>query len=80
LALRHHPGLHRYVTNVVDVQLSPSSVPLDGIAELHFAGEQALRTQMFDAPAGERTIRDDMAQFIGSTAAYRVAEYVEKSA
>jgi len=78
LALRHHPGLQRYVTNVVDAQLSPSGLPLDGIAELHFASVDALRTQMFDSAEGERIIRDDIARFIGRTAAYRVATYVEK--
>lgn len=77
LALRHHPGLVRYVTNVVDQPLGDAA-PLDGIAELCFADEPSLRSGMFDSPAGERAIRDDIARFIGATAAYRVAEYVQK--
>ena len=79
LALCHHPGLQRYVTNVVDEQLSSSGAPLDGIGELHFASAEARQTQMFDSPEGERIIRADIARFIGRTAAYRVAEYVEKT-
>jgi uncharacterized protein (TIGR02118 family) len=77
LALRHHPGLIRYVTNVVDQPLGDAE-PLDGIAELCFADEQSLRSGMFDSPEGERVVREDIARFIGATAAYRVGEYVQK--
>jgi uncharacterized protein (TIGR02118 family) len=77
LALRHHPGLVRYVTNVVEEPLGDAE-PLDGIAELGFADEESLRTQMFDSPEGERAIRDDIVRFIGATGAYRVGEYVQK--
>jgi uncharacterized protein (TIGR02118 family) len=79
LALRHHPGMARYVTNVVDAHLPGGGPELDGIAELHFPSVEALRERMFDSPAGERAIRDDIARFIGWTAAYRVAEYVQKA-
>jgi len=77
LALRHHPGLIRYVTNVVEQPLGDAE-PLDGIAELCFADEESLRRGMFDSPDGERVIREDIARFIGATAAYRVGEYVQK--
>lgn len=79
LALQHHPGLIRYVTNVVDTQLSPSGEPWDGFAELHFGSEQAYTDGLFDSASGERVIREDMARFIGRTAAYRVVEYVQKA-
>jgi uncharacterized protein (TIGR02118 family) len=78
LALRHHPALTRYVTNVVDARLSSTGLELDGIAELHFASAAALRDGMFDSPDGERAVREDIARFIGWTAPYRVAEYVQK--
>jgi len=77
LALRHHPGLVRYVTNVVEESLGDAE-PLDGIAELCFADETRLRARLFDSPEGERVIRDDIARFIGATAAYRAREYVQK--
>ena len=78
LALAHHPGMTKYVTNVVDQRLGTDGPELDGIAELHFPSTQALATGMFDSPEGERIIRDDIARFIGRTAAYRVAEYPQK--
>jgi uncharacterized protein (TIGR02118 family) len=77
LALRHHPGLVRYVTNVVDQSLG-DAVALDGVAELCFTDAASLGTGMFDSPDGERIIREDMARFIGSTTAYPVQEYVQQ--
>jgi uncharacterized protein (TIGR02118 family) len=77
LALRHHPGLHKYVTNVVDARLGDAP-DWDGIAELHFPSTEAMRTQFFDSPEGERVIREDMGRFIGRTWGYDVAEYVER--
>jgi uncharacterized protein (TIGR02118 family) len=78
LALGHHPGMTKYVTNVVDQRLSAGGPALDGIAELHFASAADVATRMFDSPEGERTIREDIRRFISRTGAYRVAEYVQK--
>jgi uncharacterized protein (TIGR02118 family) len=81
LARRHHPGLTRYVTNVVDEPLSPGAPPLDGIAELSFATpEDAGAERMFDSGEGERLVREDIARFIGRVAPYRVAEWVQRRA
>jgi uncharacterized protein (TIGR02118 family) len=77
LARAHHPGLVEYVTNVVDARLSETGEAWDGFAELRFATEADLG-RMWDSPEGERLVRDDIARFIGWTAPYRVAEYVEK--
>ncbi len=78
LALKHHPRLTAYVTNVVDQRLSPTGEEWDGIAELSFAREHDAVQHMFDSATGERIIRDDIARFIGRTMAYRVAEYIQK--
>ena len=78
LALRHHPGLSKYVTNVVDQRLDGQSEAWDGIAELHFASTEAMATGMFDSPEGEVVIREDVARFIGRTGAYVVGEYPQK--
>ncbi|MBI4518431.1 MAG: EthD domain-containing protein [Deltaproteobacteria bacterium] len=78
LALRHHPALSCYITNVVDEQLSPTGEAWDGIAELHFAKPEDLWQGFFDSQAGEQIIRQDIERFIGRGGAYRVAEYVEK--
>jgi len=77
LALVHHPGLHKYVTNVVDERLGDAP-EWDGIAELHFPSQEAMRTGFFDSAEGERIIREDMPRFIGQTWGYDVAEYVQK--
>jgi uncharacterized protein (TIGR02118 family) len=77
LALRHHPGLHKYVTNVVEARLGDGP-DWDGIAELHFPSHEAMRTGFFDSPEGERVIREDMTRFIGVTWGYDVAEYVAR--
>jgi len=78
LALEHHPGLSRYVTNVVDARLSPDAEEWDGIAELHFASAEDLRRGLFDSAAGEAIIRADIERFIGRTFAFFVAEYVQR--
>ena len=78
LALAHHSGMTKYVTNVVEQRLGNSGADLDGIAELHFPSVEALATGMFDSPEGERVIRQDILRFIGRTAAYRVAEWPQR--
>jgi uncharacterized protein (TIGR02118 family) len=78
LALRHHPGLIRYVANVVDAPLSPDAPHLDGIGELYFARPESLRDEMFDSPAGEAIIRRDIESFISHTSGYLVTEYLQK--
>lgn len=78
LALAHHPGLVKYVTNVVDARLSPAGEAWDGIAELHFPSAEALAHGLFASAEGEQIVRADIARFIGRTTAYRVAEYVQE--
>lgn len=80
LALAHHPGLVKYVTNVVDDTLSSDADAWDGFAELHFASEEDRRTRMFASADSERIIREDMARFIGTTSGYLVAEYPQRLA
>lgn len=77
LALRHHAGLVRYVTNVVERPLGDAE-PWDGFAELGFAPSEVLGGVPFESDESETIIRDDVARFVGTTAAYRVAEYVQK--
>jgi len=78
LALRHHPGLIRYVANVVDQTLSADSPEWDGIGELYFANQQSLREDMFDSAHGEEEIRRDIERFIDHTCGYLATEYVQK--
>ena len=73
LALRHHPHMTRYVTNIVDQRLSPDSPEWDGFAEITLDPNHTL----FGSPEGERIIREDITRFIGHTFPYFVAEYVQ---
>ena len=78
LALKHHVGLVKNVTNVVDQRLAPDAEDFDGIGELHFASEEDLRTRMFDSDEGRRIIEADMQRFLGPMQAWLVGEYVCK--
>jgi len=78
LALRHHPGMAKYVTNVVEGTPDGGAPEWDGVAELHFPSFDALRTGLFDDAAGEATIREDVVRFIGFTGSYRVGEFVQR--
>jgi len=74
LALIHHPHMTRYVTDIVDVTLTPDAPEWDGFAEITLDPTQPL----FGSPDGERIVRDDISRFIGQTFPYFVAEYVQR--
>jgi uncharacterized protein (TIGR02118 family) len=78
LARAHHPGLVRYVTNVVDRRLGAGGPPWDGFTELHFSSAEAIAGGLFDSPEGERIVRDDIGKFLSHAGFYRVAEYVHR--
>jgi uncharacterized protein (TIGR02118 family) len=72
LARRHHPGVARYVQNVVIAPLTPDTPDIDGIAELGFRSMDDLSTRMYDSPEGMAIIRADVEQFIDRDAGWRV--------
>jgi uncharacterized protein (TIGR02118 family) len=72
LARRHHPGVCRYVQNVVVHQLTPDAPDVDGIAELGFASIDDFRERMYDSPAGKETIAADVREFIDVAAGWRM--------
>lgn len=72
LARRHHPGLWRYVQNVVERPLTPGALDIDGIAELSFRTVEDMRERMYDSPEGRRTIAADVRRFIDLDAGWRV--------
>jgi len=77
LALEHHPGLARYVTNVVDQRVSASGEEWDGFSELNFATREDFEMRFFGGGGSERIIREDIRRFIGHTVGYLVAEHVQ---
>jgi uncharacterized protein (TIGR02118 family) len=72
LAREHHPGICRYVQNVVVHKLTPDAPDVDGIAELSFASLDDFRERMYDSPAGQEVIAADVREFIDVTAGWRM--------
>jgi uncharacterized protein (TIGR02118 family) len=67
LAVTHHPGIARYVQNVVVARLDERAPDWDGIAELHFVRTEDFLERMHDSPEGKRIIREDVRRFIDPT-------------
>ena len=72
LARQHHPGVRRYVQNVVIAALTDASPDVDGIAELSFASVDDMKTRLYDSDAGKAAIAADVARFIDLAASSRV--------
>jgi uncharacterized protein (TIGR02118 family) len=78
LALAHHPTMRRYVVNVV--QGTHGAAPeLDSVGILCFDSMEDYRERLYDSPAGKERIAADVAGFIGSAAAYRTTEIVQRA-
>jgi uncharacterized protein (TIGR02118 family) len=72
LARVHHPGISRYVQNVVVEPLTPSAPEVDGIAELGFASLDDFRHRMYDSPEGQQVIATDVRRFLDVGAGWRM--------
>jgi uncharacterized protein (TIGR02118 family) len=72
LARTHHPGICRYVQNVVVHTVSPDAPEVDGIAELGFATLDNFRERMYDSPEGQEIIAADVCEFIDVAAGWRM--------
>src|SRR5690606_7235901 len=64
IAKKHHPGIARYVQNIVRRSLTVGAPSWDGIAELHFVRTTDLTERMYDSPEGRAIVRDDVLKFI----------------
>ena len=60
----HHPGMARYVQNVVIEPLTPDAGDFDGLAQLYFRTSYDFHERYFDSDEGQRIIFDDVAQFL----------------
>jgi uncharacterized protein (TIGR02118 family) len=67
IAVKHHPGIARYVQNVVRARLTPEGLDWDGIAELHFVRTEDFVERMHDSPEGKKLVRADVRRFIDPT-------------
>jgi uncharacterized protein (TIGR02118 family) len=72
LARAHHPGVCRYVQNVVIEPLTPGAPDVDGIAELSFRSETDRLDRMYDSPEGKQIIREDVGRFLDAPAGWRL--------
>jgi uncharacterized protein (TIGR02118 family) len=64
IAERHHPGIARYVQNIVLRTLTAGAPDWDGIAELHFVRTTDFTERMYDSPEGRDIVREDVLRFI----------------
>ena len=60
----HHPGMARYVQNVIIEPLTPVAQELDGVAQLYFRTAYDLHERYFDSEEGRRIIFEDVAKFL----------------
>jgi uncharacterized protein (TIGR02118 family) len=60
----HHPGVARYVQNVIIDALTPDARDLDGLAQLYFRTAHDLHERYYDSEEGERIIGEDVARFL----------------
>ncbi len=68
----HHPGVARYVQNVVVEPLTPEAPEVDGIAQLYFRTAHDLHERFYDSEAGRRLVGDDVARFIDRPQGWRI--------
>jgi uncharacterized protein (TIGR02118 family) len=60
----HHPGMARYVQNVITEPLTPVTRELDGVAQLYFRTSHDFHERYFDSDEGQRIVLEDVARFL----------------
>ena len=68
----HHPGVARYVQNVVIEDLTPKAPPIDGVAQLYFRTAHDLHERFYDSDAGKQIVFEDVARFIDRGPGWRM--------
>lgn len=68
----HHPGVARYVQNVVVEPLTPGAPEIDGIAQLSFRTAHDFHERYYDSEAGRRIVGADVATFIDRPRGWRI--------
>jgi uncharacterized protein (TIGR02118 family) len=68
----HHPGVGRYVQNVVVEGLTPDAPAVDGIAQLYFRTADDFRARYYDSEAGRAVVGADVATFIDRPRGWRI--------
>jgi uncharacterized protein (TIGR02118 family) len=60
----HHPGVARYVQNVVVERLTPEAPEFDGVAQLYFRTAHDLHERYYDSDEGQKVVFEDVARFL----------------
>jgi uncharacterized protein (TIGR02118 family) len=60
----HHPGVAKYIQNVIVEALTPDARDLDGVAQLYFRTSYDLHERYYDSEEGQRIIFEDVARFL----------------
>jgi len=72
LVPHHHPGVARYVQNVVVEPLTPDAPDVDGIAQLSFRTADDFHERYYDSPEGRAIVGADVARFIDRPQGWRL--------
>ena len=68
----HHPGVARYVQNVVIEPLTPDAPEFDGVAQLYFRTAHDLHERYYDSDAGQKIVFEDVARFLDRGNGWRI--------
>jgi uncharacterized protein (TIGR02118 family) len=68
----HHPGVARYIQNVVVDSLTDGAPDVDGIAQLYFRTARDLHERFYDSEEGKRIVGEDVARFIDRPRGWRI--------
>ena len=72
LVPHHHPGVARYVQNVVVEPLTSDTPEVDGIAQLSFRTAHDFHERYYDSPEGRALVGADVARFIDRPRGWRL--------
>jgi hypothetical protein len=64
-ASRYHPGLSRYVRNIVTRTLTPGAPPFNAIGELYFAQDQLVNLRVFKSAQERSAVEAEIGDFVG---------------
>lgn len=79
LALKHHPGLLRYVINIAEGPPPPGGPEIDSLPALYFASLEDYEQRLYDSDESREIIRRDVGRFmLGGADSYSATEYVQR--
>ena len=77
-ASRYHPGLSRYVRNIVTKPLTPGAPPFNAVGELYFAQNKLVNLRVFKSARERSAVEAEIGDFVGPIVSLHTSEYVLK--